>query len=221
MNAGMHASDMTIKAETCDEMVVMLAGPHACNRHAQADGAAGQCRLAIACYLVFEGCHGNPAAVTALVRRKRPGALQTRQQERFVYIFACYLQHLRCVPGTKPFLNQRLLSLLAMRLQPGIQGPSKIMPLHAACSHLRCAPGPDPGSGRCACSASRAIMHQSSLDVIALHGSADELWWSTCVWQPISQDLNVLRQVCAGPARPQPRFPGRTRRQGAAAASYG
>ena len=66
------------------------------------------CRLAIACYLVFQGCHGDPAAVTALVRCKRPGALQTRQQERFVNVFACYLQHLRCVPGAKSLLDPSL-----------------------------------------------------------------------------------------------------------------
>ncbi len=53
-------------------------------------------RLAIACYLVFVGGYGEAATVTALVRRRRPGALQTRQQERFVDVFACYLRHLRC-----------------------------------------------------------------------------------------------------------------------------
>ena len=73
------------------------------------DGTAKSCRLAIACYLVFQGCHGDPAAVTALVRCKRPGALQTRQQERFVNVFACYLQHLRCVPGAKSLLDPSLL----------------------------------------------------------------------------------------------------------------
>ncbi|KAK9826422.1 hypothetical protein WJX81_003377 [Elliptochloris bilobata] len=60
----------------------------------------GRTGLAIACYLVFEGRHGSPADATALVRLKRPGALQTRQQERFVDVFACYLQHLRCVLAT-------------------------------------------------------------------------------------------------------------------------
>lgn len=74
------------------------------------------CRLAIACYLVFEGCHGDPAAVTALVRCKRPGALQTRQQERFVNVFACYLQHLRCVPGAKSLLDSSMIVIMRQQL---------------------------------------------------------------------------------------------------------
>lgn len=80
--------------------------PAAClRRGAHVDSMTKNCRLAIACYLVFQGCHGDPAAVTALVRCKRPGALQTRQQERFVNVFACYLQHLRCVTGAKRLLD--------------------------------------------------------------------------------------------------------------------
>jgi len=56
-------------------------------------------RLAIACYLVYMGGHGDATAVIALVRRRRPGALQTPQQERFVDVFACYVRHLRCAPS--------------------------------------------------------------------------------------------------------------------------
>ena len=53
------------------------------------------CRLAIACYLVFLGeCDAN--AAIQRVRKGRPGALQTHQQEHFVQIFQMYLVHLRC-----------------------------------------------------------------------------------------------------------------------------
>ncbi len=41
---------------------------------------------------------GVPTLI-ALVRRRRPGALQTPQQERFVDVFACYVRHLRCAPS--------------------------------------------------------------------------------------------------------------------------
>ena len=54
----------------------------------------GWCRLAIACFLVFQGACSGPEAVV-LVRQGRPGALQTRQQVRFVEVFEHYLRHLR------------------------------------------------------------------------------------------------------------------------------
>lgn len=55
----------------------------------------GRTGLAIACYLVFsEGT--EPAAAVAQVRAGRPGALQTSDQVKFVYVFERWLAHLRC-----------------------------------------------------------------------------------------------------------------------------
>lgn len=56
----------------------------------------GRTGLAIACYFLYTGQYGGRRAVEA-VRRDRPGALQTRQQEMFVVIFEQYLAHLRSV----------------------------------------------------------------------------------------------------------------------------
>lgn len=63
-------------------------------RIAVSDGVPFYCRLAIACYLVFLGeCRAHEAVLK--VRRGRPGALQTHQQEQFVEAFQMYLTHLR------------------------------------------------------------------------------------------------------------------------------
>jgi protein tyrosine phosphatase domain-containing protein 1 len=56
----------------------------------------GRTGLAIACYLVASGQATAEEAVV-LVRKDRPGALQTSAQVVFVSIFEQYLQHLRCV----------------------------------------------------------------------------------------------------------------------------
>lgn len=54
----------------------------------------GRTGLAIACHLVHIGdC--NAAAAVRLVRKGRPGALQTAAQEQFVAVFEQYLKHLR------------------------------------------------------------------------------------------------------------------------------
>ena len=57
----------------------------------------GRTGLAIACYLVFSGSAPLPAAAIKHVRSKRPGSLQTKAQEAFVYVFEKWLQHLRCI----------------------------------------------------------------------------------------------------------------------------
>ncbi|KAK9806168.1 hypothetical protein WJX72_003967 [[Myrmecia] bisecta] len=54
----------------------------------------GRTGLSIACYLVFLG-ECTPAEAILLTRKGRPGALQTKQQVRFVEVFLHYLQHLR------------------------------------------------------------------------------------------------------------------------------
>jgi protein tyrosine phosphatase domain-containing protein 1 len=56
----------------------------------------GRTGLAIACFFLYNQQYGGRRAVEA-VRKDRPGALQTKQQEMFVYIFEQYLAHLRCV----------------------------------------------------------------------------------------------------------------------------
>lgn len=54
----------------------------------------GRTGLAIACCLVFQGTHSAADAVT-LVRRMRPGSLQTRGQDHFVHAFERHVEHLR------------------------------------------------------------------------------------------------------------------------------
>lgn len=56
----------------------------------------GRTGLAIACYFLYTQQYTARRAVEA-VRRDRPGALQTRQQELFTFIFEQYLAHLRYV----------------------------------------------------------------------------------------------------------------------------
>ena len=54
----------------------------------------GRTGLAIACFLVFHG-EASAAHAVEMVRRHRPGAVQTKAQVLFVSIFEQYLQHLR------------------------------------------------------------------------------------------------------------------------------
>lgn len=55
----------------------------------------GRTGLAIAACLVYRNQYNAPDAI-AIVRKNRPGALQTRGQEQFVYTFERHVQHLRC-----------------------------------------------------------------------------------------------------------------------------
>jgi len=71
------------------------------------------------------GDHGDAPAVIALVRRRRPGALQTRQQERFVDVFACYVRHLRCAPSGRSCSLSSCISALheaCTRVQTCLRG---------------------------------------------------------------------------------------------------
>ncbi len=54
----------------------------------------GRTGLAIACFFVYSLRYPARRAVEE-VRRDRPGALQTRKQEMFVYVFEQYCAHLR------------------------------------------------------------------------------------------------------------------------------
>lgn len=56
----------------------------------------GRTGLVLACYSVYSS-GASPQNAVATVRRGRPGALQTHEQELFVRVFDCFLQHLRCV----------------------------------------------------------------------------------------------------------------------------
>ena len=54
----------------------------------------GRTGLAIACFMVYRG-EAKAIAAVELVRKCRPGALQTHAQVLFVSIFEQYLQYLR------------------------------------------------------------------------------------------------------------------------------
>ncbi|DBA94182.1 TPA: hypothetical protein ACH3X1_001813 [Trebouxia sp. C0004] len=76
----------------------------------------GRTGLAVACFLVFLGDCDACGAV-AKVRRGRPGALQTHQQEHFVQVFQMYLTHLRSAHSPRaPAVHQAASSSPVHRL---------------------------------------------------------------------------------------------------------
>ncbi|KAG2493410.1 hypothetical protein HYH03_008535 [Edaphochlamys debaryana] len=62
----------------------------------------GRTGLAIACYFVFTDAFPTPEEAIAATRRQRAGAVQTSKQVAFVTVFACYVQHLRCLFPAPP-----------------------------------------------------------------------------------------------------------------------
>ncbi|CAG9466942.1 unnamed protein product [Pedinophyceae sp. YPF-701] len=62
----------------------------------------GRTGLAIACCMVYRHDAATAEEAVAMVRRNRPGALQTQAQEAFVDVFEAWLKHLRCHFPVRP-----------------------------------------------------------------------------------------------------------------------